>query len=271
MKQRHTILLLCIAVPICAILRTIQLFFTIDSKTGFIKPQYTAISMLISIIVCVSAIVIALLSISANQKSQTRKGFNAVLSIVSVITSLAFLNQTVAETATLEKNRLLGTVLIYLTIAVALAIFVYGIRDLVSYKFPSMIFVVFPVYFIVKLINLFVSTSAIALITQNVFLLFTNCALLLFMHELANFENGVENMSKRPKKLYAYGVAAAILCAATSVPELVMIIAEKAQPSYSVISNAILNIFVGIFVITYILCNFNDNEKIQKPIYKHSA
>lgn len=271
MKQRHTTMLLCVATPVCVILRVIQLLFTIDNKTGFMKPQYSAISILISVIVCASIAAISLLSVVDNQKKQTKEGFNAVLSAVSAIAGLAFFYQAIAEIITFDKNRMIGALLVLLSFAAAGVFIAYGIKDIVSFKIPSVVYAVFPIYYIVKLISLFVTTSAIALITQNVFMIFTNCALLLFMHEVSNFENGIEDMSKRPKKLYAYGIIASMLCAATSLPEFVLVVAKKTQPTCDSIAAIILNIFVGIFAITYILCNFNDNDKIKKTVYKHSA
>ncbi len=270
MKQRHTVMLLGVSLPICVILRTIQLFFTIDNLTGFVKQPYSTISTLITVVVCAAITAVAILSVVANQKQKTDEAANSVW-VVSIFTGLMFVHQTVVEAIELGKGSLVGVVLVFATLATAVVFIGCGIKGIFKIKFPPMLLVIPVVYYIIKLISLFINTSALALTIENVFLIFNYCALLLFMYEIAGLENEVGDAKKRSKKLYAYGVAATMLCSVSYLPQMLLSVLGKVELSYNEISTLLLNIFVGVFAITYILCNFDDGSKIKKPVSKHSA
>ena len=73
---------------------------------------------------------------------------------------------------------------------------------------PSMALIIPVLCFIVKLISVFISTSSLALVTENVFLVFTSSAVLWFVFEFSNFENGIGDPEKKARKIFASGIAA---------------------------------------------------------------
>lgn len=270
MKQRHTVMLLGVSLPICVILRTIQLFFTIDNTTGFKKQAYSTISTLITVVVCATIAAIAILSVVANQKKRINEA-SGWIGLVSIFTGLMFAHQTVVEAVELGKGSFVGVLLVFATLATSAVFIGYGVKGIFNIKFPLILLVMPVIYYIIKLISLFITTSALSLTTENVFLIFNYCALLLFVYESAGFENEIGDVKKRSKKLYAYGIAATMLCAVSALPQLALSVLGKVELSYDEISMLLLNVFVGVFVITYILCNFDDGSKIKKPSSKHSA
>ncbi len=271
MKHRHILMLVCASLPVCVMLRTIQLIFTIDSTTGFIKQQYTAISVLITVIVCAAIASVSMLATSVDEIKQKPDGKRPVLAAFCVLAGGMFIYQSVAGMSLLGAGAWYNILLVFLTLASAFVFVAYGLKNVYDYKMPDMMLVIPVVYYVVKLISVFVSTSALALVTENIFLIFTNSILLWFMFEFASFENRIGDITKKPKRLFASGLAAVMMCAVTAFPKLVLLLSGKAEVSNGDVSAALLNISVGIFILAYILSNFCSQNEGQRFAPKHLA
>lgn len=288
MKFRHAMIVLSAALPVCVVLRALQLIFTIDSSTGFIKQSYNTMAVAITIIVCVAVAVVSALAIAVDKVKTKPQAPKPVLAVACLLVSGMFVFNTVAniykiiETAfwqeTLTQNIInafnsvawYDSVLLILSVLSALCFAAYGLKNIYDYNM-SIALVVPVLYYIVKLISIFVSTSSLALITENVFLIFTNCVLLWFIFEFASFENQMGDTNKKPKKLFASGLAAVMLCAMTSLPEFIRMICDKTLVSGDAVSEASLNLAVGIFVLIYIMSSFCGSQDTALPTSKHSA
>lgn len=271
MKHRHTIILLCVSTVVCVILRVLQLAFTIDSETGFVKQQYATISLAITIIVCAATASVVFLAAWANETKQKNEVFRPAVAGSSIFTGVMFMYQSIINMTLLGKGVGNGMVFVLLALLCALVFAAYGAREIFEYKMPPIILVIPVVYYIAKLISVFISTAKLALVTENVFTLFTNCVILWFVLEFAKFENQIGEWEKSPKKLFSSGIAVVMMCAVTTLPKIILVMAGKLQATYEDIATSLLNIAIGIFVLVYILCHFGDETKIEKPTYKHSA
>ena len=271
MKHRHTLMLLAVALPISVLLRAIQTYFTIDGSTGFIKQQYSAISVIITVIICAAAASVGLLAATLEGEKQNSVKPCPAVAIASALAGGMFIYQAVAGISAFGSGAWYDVLLLFLTLASAVVFVAYGLKNIYDYKMPSLMLVIPVVYYVVKLISVFVSTSALALVTENIFLIFTNSILLWFMFEFASFENEIGDITKKPKRLFAAGLAATMLCAVTALPKVILSVLDKAQLSGGDISAALLNVAIGIFILAYRICNFGDNPENKKSIGKHSA
>lgn len=270
MKHRHSLMLLSVALPICVLLRAIQMYFTIDGATGFIKQQYSIISVIITVIICAAVASVGLLATTLEDVKQNTFKQCPAVAIASALAGGMFIYQTVAGLSAIS-GAWYDTLLVFLTLVSAFVLVAYGLKNIYEYRFPSLILVIPVVYYVVKLISVFVSTSALALVTENVFLIFTNSVLLWFMFEFASFENEIGDTAKKPKRLFASGLAAVILCAVASLPKLILSILGKIQLSSGDVSAALGAAAIGIFILVYIVCNFIDKSENTKSVGKHSA
>lgn len=272
MRYRHIINLFFVSTPICVLLRTIQLVFTIDGGTGFIKQQYSTISVLITLIVCATVGAIGMLASSIDGIKQNPHKTQPAVALAGILVGVMFIYQTIANLKGLTIGAWHDMLLAVLCLLSAFVFIAYGLKSIYSYKMPAMILVIPVVYYIVRIINVFVSTSALALITENVFLIFTNSVLLWFMFEFASLENQIGDASKKTKKLFASGIASVMLCTVTAIPKLILIITDSSDVSNGDVASSLLNVAVGIFVFAYIICNFGEqNAANQKKPSKHSA
>lgn len=288
MKYRHAMIVLCASLPVCVVLRALQLIFTIDSSTGFIKQQYTAMAIAISVIVCVATAVVGALAVAVDKikiRQQEPKPilsigcmlvagmfvFNMVTSVYAKLRTIIWHTSFIKNIVELFKSMAwYDSLLLILMVLTALVFVAYGLKNIYNYNM-SMLLVVPVVYFVVKLISIFVNTSSLALITENVFLIFTNSVLLWFIFEFASFENQVGDTEKMPKKLFASGLVAVVLCAVTSLPEFIAMIFDKTNASIDAVSAAALNLTIGFFILVYIMSNFYGTQSARRPASKHSA
>ena len=128
------------------------------------------------------------------------------------------------------------------------------------------------IYYVVKLITLFVNTSSLALVTENVFLLFANSALLWFIYELASFENKINESPRRQKSMLAIAIAAIMLSMVAVLPRLILAILQKSDIAKGDVSSALLMLAQALFVLAYINGNYAKNKDANKrAISKHSA
>ncbi len=271
MKHRHALMLLGITLPICVLLRTIQMCFIIDEKTGFVKQQYTGISLAITIVICAAAVSVGLLAATLEGTKHEKKELRPSMAIASLLASGMFIYVTVAEFSQQSSTAWYNTLLVFFAVASAAVFVAYGLRNINPYKMPTIILVVPVLYYITRLISVFVSTSSLALTTENVLLIFTSSVLLWFMFEFASFENEIGEIEKRPKKLFASGLVAVIFCAVTSIPKFIYAFISDVTLSSKDIADASLNIAIGVFVLVYIVCNFGEKSDYKKTASKHSA
>lgn len=271
MKHRHALTLLGITTFVCVLLRTIQMCFVIDEKTGFVKQSYGAVNLGVMIIVCASAVAVGVFAATIDGTKQEKKELRPSMAISSALASGMFFYQAVSGLSQQTTLAWYDLLLVVFAMASTVVFLAYGLKNIYEYKMPPIILVVPVLYYIVRLISVFVSTSALALVTENIFLIFTNSALLWFLYEMAAFENGVGETLKAPKKLFASGMVTIILCAVTSLPKFMFAFVSDTQLSRDDISSSLLNAAMGVFVLVYIVCNFIQKPEKTKHVSKHSA
>lgn len=270
MKHRHIINLLWIAIPICVILRTIQHVFTIDSTTGFIKQPYIEISSLITLVVLAAVAAMYVLAYFADGVSKKQNDLRPILAFTCTLTGGIFVFETVSSLASLDSWY--SILLVILSLLSAFVFIAFGLKNIYPYNFPTVLLVIPALYYIVKLITLFISTSALSLVTENIFLLFTNSAMLWFLFEFASFENQIGDSIKSHKKIFACGITAVMLCVISALPKLLLLAFFNAKASSGDVSASLLMLSQAIFILSYIVGIFYKKDKSSaRPASKHSA
>lgn len=257
MKFRHSVTLFCVCLPVCLILRALQLIFTIDEKTGFIKQQYTGISVAITLVILAGVASVGLISFAADGIKMCRKGKNPVLAAASVLVGIMFVCDTAAFISTGIIFVWYDALLIISGLLSAGVFIAFGVKKVYPYKFSDILLIIPAFYCIVRLISIFVSTSELSLVTENVFLLFTNGVLLLFMFEFSKAENNIDETPKT-KKISASGITACMLCFIQSVPKIAV---YGRSMSLRDITSALLTLAFGIFVLSYVVSEFSEESK----------
>jgi len=272
MKHRHTLGLFFISLPICVLLRSIQLCFTIDHTTGFAKQHYSELSTVISFVIYAAIATVSIVALSIDNIKAKEQALNPALAISSLLASGMFVYDTVTCAPVVGLAGWYHVVLVILGVFSAIAFGAYGLKNIYPYDVPSAMFLIPVFYYIIKLINVFVSTSSLSLVTENVFLIFTNGAILLFLFEFAKFKNGISETESAVKRLVATGTAAIMLCVTFVVPKFIVLVTNKIKPYPHDISAMLLILSVGIFIFVFLLSNLkSEKEKSRVVTAKHLA
>lgn len=271
MKYRQISNLLWVSIFICTLLRVIQIVFTLDAATGFMKQQYSKISILISFIVIATTLAITILSNVVEDMDPQKKTIQPMLAIASLLTGGMFLYEMVASTSALKIGFISGSVMVALALASAIVFMAYGLKNIYEYNFPNIALVVPVIYYVAKLINLFVSTSMLSLVTKNVFMLFANAALLLFMFEFSSFENEFKGEAQKPKKLFIIAIGTTMICMVTGLPTIFAAILQKIEYSKGDVASSLLVITQAIFIFVYTKGRLFKKDTKPTPVSKHSA
>lgn len=270
MKYRHIIALLGVSMPICVLLRVIQIIFTTDNTTGFIKQQYSQVSIMISVIVCAAAIAISVLASTVDDVCKKEKAINPFVSIAGLLAGGMFVYEAVVNVSILGFVGW-NSISFVLSLLSACVFVMFGIKNIYDYKFFNLLLIVPVIHYVIKLINLFISTSALSLVTENVFMIFANSALLLFLYELACFENDFKNADVAPKRILIFGVLAVAMLLTTALPKIIAAVSQKTELTAGDISSALLLITQAIFILVYVHGNFYQKQpKAPKTASKHS-
>ena len=274
MKYRQIINLLWISIPMCVLLRVIQIMFTLDDNTGFLKQEYYKIGMLISFVVCAAAVAITAIAGNVTKLEKQEKEIDVAVAVTGFLTGGMFFYEISTMSATLGGGLIKNMIFILLALGSAYTFIAYGVKKICKYKFPSMLLIIPAVYYLAKLINLFVSTSGLALVTKNTFMLIANAALLLFVFEFASFENNYKGKEGNPKKLFAVGIGTIMICVSTALPVVISAILQNNEltvVSKGELASSVLMITQAIFIFAYLNGKFCKKSANEKPNAKHSA
>ncbi len=264
MRFKHIMIFFWSALPLCMLLRTLQLIFTVEGRTGFIKQQYSAMGNFMTVVICAAVAAVAACASTVNRGTCT---------IQNVRPGVAFASFAVAVTTIYEisssigVNSFINTLYVATGFVCAVFFMAYGIKGIYSYKLPAVTFIIPVIHFITKLVCTFINISSIALITENIFIVFTQCAVLIFMLEFAKLANNIGE-GKNYKKLLGSGVAAIMLCAVSSVPPLVAAAIESNLVIHQAVHSIISTGFMGVYIFTVVMSHFGDGSILYE---KHSG
>ncbi len=262
MKYKSIMTFFCVSLPICILLRTLQLVFTIDGKTGFVKQGFEEISFAITVIIFI--VIAASSAFGAFVKKIKRREckINPFMSVVSI--SLAVV--TIVEAAVVELGggltNIMSSVLLLLGAVTAGVFLLYGIQAMGAFKLPGFVYIIPIAYWVLKLVFVFSRISSLALISDNVFLMFSYCAMLVFMLEFGKDEIGMYKDGIH-KGLLISSIAACMLSFVISVPSLIALAIGTLEVLHENIYALFTALFSGLFLFVYILSCFAAQKRVK--------
>jgi len=261
MKFNKIMLFFLFALPSCIILRFLQLYFTVEEKTGFFSYESGNYGKILLIFIFVFCSATAFFAFFNSCKPKAPPKGNIYISSVSLLLGIALFYETFftdisATTATWQL------LLLYTTGGLAAIYFVsYALSPIWQFELPALVSILPTVYLISRMICDFTTISKLALISDNVILIVTYCVLLLFLLNFAKLYNN-SNEKNNHKKLLGYGTASVILCFTNSIPVMVM---SLKNPSYlhTPMSTNISLLLFGTFILVFLFSHFT-KKNIQQ-------
>ena len=269
MKYRSTMCLFSAVTVMCTLLRTIQLAFTIDIETGFIKKHYSVISIAMMAIIFLGVAMCGIFAAAMKVTPNRNESKNVAFAAVSIATGCMFIFDSVISFGQIG-GKWYDFVLRLLGLLVGFIFAVKGVNEFVKIKLPNLLYIVPVIYFVLKLVSVFITTSSLALTSENVYIIVTNSALLLFIFEYAKLKNGITE-GDYSKKIFAFGIISAMLCFIWGLPKIILCVLGTIKYDLVDISSSISCILLGMFVICFIASDCKEPSKSEKASRSHLA
>ena len=255
MKLNKIMTFFCIGLPICVCLRIFQIVFTIELETGFYVNQFATIGKIISAVIFGFCALLCYFAFKYYKAPENPPKQNIVLSVVSIGLAAATILQAFGESNYVLTFSWQVWLIRLLGVMATAYIVIYAVKYYIDFKFPPILHIIPCLFMIVRTAFIFINTSSLAHISDNVLLLAAYCAVLIFFLNYAKLYNNIDN-EKNFRKMLASGLVSASLSLTQSLPHIVVNIASGNKYLHvSHISN-ISVLLMGIFVLTFLVSHF---------------
>ncbi len=236
------------------VLRFLQLYFTIDSRTGFFIENSKTYGEIILVVILIFTAILGVFSFLGFNKPENPPRKSLSLSISALILSVFVFAEMVFIQAAPFVVAWQSTVLKLSATVLTIYLVVFAASYLVNIKLPEIATIIPSVYFIFRTLKDFTAISKLAMISDNVVLITTYCIVLLFFINFAKLYNSTDNEFCF-KKLLSYGLPAVVLCFTYSLPNILIYIMHGFS-RISMFSNMLI-FTSGIFILCFLLNYFS--------------
>ncbi len=258
MKQKKIMLFFFMALPISLILRLLQLCFTIETNTGFYINETKNFGPIILLVILLCTLSVAIFSwqtyIRPNNPPKTTK----IMSISSFALSLSVFAELIFNNSPISIQWQ-STLLKLLSLATVAYFILYGLTPYIKVKIPEIASSITVLYIIIRMICDFTTISKLALISDNILLIFSYCSVLTFFLNFTKLYCNTVN-DKTFKVILSSGLVSVILCFTNSIPNLLINIFSKTDYHHSSLFSCVTFLLLGIFILSYILSYFSKNN-----------
>ncbi len=255
MKLNKIMLMFFVALPVSVGLRFLQLYFTIDGDTGFYINETKNYGPILLLLILFCALSVAAFSSLVFVKPEHPPKINISLSVSSLLLSCAILGELIFS-RNMGVALWQAVLLKVFSIAIALYLILFAISPLIKFKLPNITASATVLFMVIKMICDFISISKLALISDNIFLIFSYCTVLLFFLNFTKLYCRAES-DKSFKYLLSSGLTAVVLCFTNSVPGIIINIITKGGYIHSSVSTGITVFFFGVFILSFLLSHFS--------------
>jgi hypothetical protein len=181
--------------------------------------------------------------------------YNMSLSVASVALSVVTLAQAFLENSYVSVFIWQNSLIKIAGIITALYYLAFAVRYYVKYKFPNYLHIIPCCFIILRTVFIFINTSALAHISDNVLLLSSYCTVMIFFVNFAKLYNRID-IEKNFRKLLSSGLVSSVLCLTQSLSHFVINFASDNRYLHvSHVTNISL-FFIGIFILIFIISHF---------------
>ncbi len=262
MKFKKIVLLFSAALPVCIVMRLLQLIHIVEIKTGFFKQEFENEGLYMMTIIFAFAIAVAIFSFTAHRAPDAPPKPNIFMSIASVLISLSILFELFTEKFPTVVKGWQIALLNVTGITAAVFFFAFSMKLFFSFKLPKICFIIPTAYFVLRVICDFTAISSLALISDNLLLVFSYSAALLFMLNFAKLYNGIDS-EYNFRKLMASGLTAVILCFTQSVPHIIVNVMNGFVYFHTSMAANINVLCTGLFIATFVFSHFSKTNSCK--------
>ena len=258
MSRYINYIFLGVATVSAIILRTVMYFFIIDLDSGFIRNENLGVAIFIIVILLLAAAVVCFFGANSETQKPQKPSFKGLFArIVSLLLGIAMMIAAFMPSLIPIWQKGLESLL---SLAFGLCLIFYALKNFIKIKLPDLLCVIPVVYWLIKLVNLFTTYSALSNTFDNIFEIFTLCSVLYFFLSLAK---GIclEPNEKSVKTLNASAYLASFMALACSVPKAIIVLTNN-QSILGDNKSFLILLLTGVYILTFILENNTKKPQI---------
>ncbi len=248
MKFKKSTLAIWLAALSALVLRALQIFYTIDQKTGFYKSAKTELGIALMVLVvalCVFAAVVARLCDYPTKESPKN---SKLWAIASGILAISLFYETFNEQFVFGTTNWQSAAMKTMGFLTALYFAALVVFEFVEFNMPDFCHLLPAAYMIIRIICSFISIGSLSLITENIFLIAAYCALLTFFISYAadKYKVYINGAS-----FYTRSVLAFMLCFITAFPNLIVGVVSSGNYSHIPLTSQVMLTATTLFIATF--------------------
>lgn len=256
MKYEKIILFFCIALPLSVSMRILQLYYTVELKTGFYKPEYQNAGLYLLLVILAFCAVTAVLSFTSHRNPEHPPRITPPLTAAALFFAAAVCYELFHEVSSASVKPWQMTLLTLTGFGAVLFFIYYAVSPYINFRLPKLCAAFPAVYFILRIICSFTAISSLALISDNILVTAAYCLILLFMLAFAKLYNGLDS-EYNFRKLLAFGLVSVILCATQAIPHIMINISTDGGYSHTTNAANISLLAAGVFIAVFIFSHFS--------------
>lgn len=262
MKYKKILLFFLFALPLSVGLRLAQLFFIVDTETGFFKPEFGAYGGYMLAVIFAFGILAAVFAFTSHRSPEHPPKPNIAMSISALGFAVALFYEINNEVLPATVQNWQRSLLFIMAIITGVYLVTFAVRRFINFALPAACAVIPTVYLVIRVICYFSAISPLALISDNIILMAAYLVSLVFMLNFAKLYNGVDS-EYNFRKLLASGLSASILCFTQSVPHFIINFATDFKYQHTSMESNITVFFMGIFILSFIFSHFSHKNACE--------
>lgn len=248
------------ASAVAIVLRTLLLSFAIDSKSGFIKSEYSIMAAVILIVILAAAIMTFIFSFITKAVSNCSIPGNALFKIISLLLGAVILYDTLFSTMEYSVSSWQKTLELITAILAAVSLISFVILNFLNAEYPKM-FSIAPIFFwLIRLVIIFTSFSSLANIVDNIFELAALCMILISSLQVSKTVC-TQIEEKKQTQNFALLLTTAFICFVTSIPRVIVSLTGYAAMLHVNDLPIMTTLIAGIYFTVFAISCYNNKRE----------
>lgn len=254
MKHLKILIFSAFALISTVVLRTVQLIFLTDAKTGFFKDGMEGIgTMIMAIIIGVIAVSSLLVFVFKKENLNPTPSSSLFLGCAALFAGIANLTEPFVSQISLNSvPQLLLALRIILIILTGITFCWFGISILFGAKFKPALSIIPIISYVIRLMSSFICFTGMSNISENLYDVLMLITTLIFFLLFGKAVCGLAG-SKTYRKLFGCGIAASLFSAASSIPCLIVYFSGNSAFVHIPVDSPVTGLFMAIFISAYLV------------------
>lgn len=218
MKRSHVFLLFYVAAPLLLIVRVLQRFFMTDPATGFYSDGLTAAGTAVTVLFVAFPLVARLLCRLSRPVERRFPARSVAMAVGAFFAALCLAIETVR--ALLTGSGAVSFLIAFLSAVFAACLVLRGLAALGVLRASGWLAPAGTVYAGVRLVVRFADFAGEVTVADTLLSILTMCLLVLFFFADGKMQIGLAD-EKVASSFFAFGLSAALFCAAVVLPDLI--------------------------------------------------